>query len=320
MAFATALLLRDKLGVSEFAALTFRQAPEAVYLQEETKGLFSKILSETEMHRQAATAKPRADFIDLIEPLYGLPFWQYVTQNRFLTMKRANYLHQYGTPYSREELVAHVQTRFDMTQKFVDAFKPDVIVFPVDVGPSSALILERIAKQRGIQIFVPVSSKIGSYHTLIDTVFSEAKNLEARFQALQKGRPSSNIAKAKALITTFRQGSVVPSYVQGVTTDNFEKNYLSNPLLKEPRPSFAAASVKPCFRKKKANSSTFLSGNTTLTAPQATTAVLDFVTDSILKTSSQAKSLSSSRFTSSLSLPYYFMHLSIPINLPSCKT
>jgi hypothetical protein len=250
MAFAMALLLRDKLAVSEFAAITFRQAPEAIYLQEETKGLFSKVLSETEMHRQAVTAKARADFIDLLEPLYGLPFWQYVTQNRFLTMKRANYLHQYGTPYSREELVAHVQTRFDMTEKFVDEFKPDVIVFPVDVGPSSALILERVARQRGIQIFVPISSKIGSYHTLIDTVFSEAKNLEHRFNALQKGQPSNHVAKARDLINTFRQGSIVPSYVQGVTTDNFEKKLPVKSALERTSTILRSRLNKAVFQKK----------------------------------------------------------------------
>lgn len=250
MVHAMALLLRDKLSVTEFAAITFRQAPEAIYLQTETKGLFSKVLSETEMHQQAAHTAPHADFIDKLEPLYGLPFWQYVTQNRFLTMKRANYLHQYGTPYTREELVAHVQARFDMLEKFVDDFKPDVIVFPVDVGPSSALVLERIAKQRGIQIFVPISSKVGSYHTLIDTVFSEAKNIEKRFQVLQKGQPSSNTAKAKELIATFRQGSIVPSYMQGITTDNFEKKLPVKSALEKTTEIVRSRFNKAVFRKK----------------------------------------------------------------------
>jgi Capsule polysaccharide biosynthesis protein len=223
MDHALALLLRERLPVTDFAAITFRQAPEALYLQQEAKGLFNSVLSETEMHRQAEYTPPRADFIDQLESRYGLPFWQYVTQNRFLTMKRANYLHQYGTPYEREELIAHIQTRFELTEKFVDSFKPDLVVFPVDVGTSSALVLERVAKARGIPIFVPISSKIGSYHTLIDTVFSKADNIECRFKALQAGVPSSNFSKAKTLIETFRQGSVVPSYVQGITTDNFEK-------------------------------------------------------------------------------------------------
>ncbi len=222
MDHALALLLRDRLPITEFAAITFRQAPEALYLQQAAKGLFSRVLSETEMHRQAEHTSPKADFIDTIEPRYGLPFWHYVTQNRFLTMKRANYLHQYGTPHSREELVAHVQTRFELTETFVADFKPDLVVFPVDVGTSSALILERVARARGIPIFVPISSKIGSYHTLIDTVFSKADNIERRFYELQ-GVPSHNLGKAKTLIDTFRQGSLVPSYVQGLTTDNFER-------------------------------------------------------------------------------------------------
>jgi hypothetical protein len=250
MVHAMALLLREKLPVTDFTAITFRQAPEAVYLQTEARGLFSKVLSETEMHQHAAHTAPRADFIDTLEPLYGLPFWQYVTQNRFLTMKRANYLHQYGTPYSREELIAHIQARFDMIEKFVDDFKPDVTIFPVDVGPSSALVLERVAKQRGIQIFVPISSKIGSYHTFIDTVFSEAKNIEKRFQVLQKGQPSSNSTKAKELITTFRQGSIVPSYVQGVTTDNFEKKLPVKSALEKTTTILRNRLNKAVFQKK----------------------------------------------------------------------
>jgi hypothetical protein len=223
MAHALALLLRERLQLTDFAAITFRSAPEGQYVQQQTKGLFRQVLSETEMHRQAEFAQVRADFISRIESLYGLPFWQYVTQNRFLTMRRANYLHQYGTPFEREELIAHVQTRFDMTEKFLDSYKPDLVVFPVDVGTSSALILERVARQRGIPVFVPISSKIGSYHTLIDTVFSKADNIEHRFQQLQAGVTSHNHAKAKDLIHTFRQGSIVPSYVQGITTDNFEE-------------------------------------------------------------------------------------------------
>lgn len=223
MDHALALVLRERLPITEFAAITFRQAPEAQYLLQAAKGLFSQVLSETDMHRQAEYTQPKADFIDKIESLYDLPFWQYVTQNRFLTMKRANYLHQYGTPFEREELIAHVQTRFEMTEKFLDSFKPDLVVFPVDVGTSSALILERVARQRCIPVFVPISSKIGSHHTLIDTVFSKADNIECRFKQLQAGLPSDNLGKAKELIATFRQGSLVPSYVQGITTDNFEK-------------------------------------------------------------------------------------------------
>jgi Capsule polysaccharide biosynthesis protein len=224
MAHAMATTLQQHLGVSDFAAITFRQAPEGSYLLQEAKPLFSAVLSETEMHRHVdQTTLVNPGYIETLEARYGLPFWQYVTQNRFLIMKRANYLHRFGTSHKRNELVAHVQVRFEMTERFLDQFDPDVIIFPVDVGPSSALILERVAKERGIPILVPISSKIGSYHTFIDTVFSQASNLEARFKALQAGQFSSNSDKAHNLINTFRQGHIVPSYVQGLTTDNFEK-------------------------------------------------------------------------------------------------
>jgi hypothetical protein len=250
MDHALALLLREHLPVTDFAAITFRQAPEALYLQQEARPLFSRVLSETEMHRQAEHTPTKADFLNTLETRYGLPFWQYVTQNRFLTMKRANYLHQYGTPYSREELVKHVQARFDMTEAFVESYKPDVVVFPVDVGTSSALILERVAKARGIPIFVPISSKIGSYHTLIDTVFSKADNIETRFNALQTGAPSNHTLEAKTLIETFRQGSVVPSYVQGLTTDNFEKKLPLGSALDRARRILRSRSSAGIFQNK----------------------------------------------------------------------
>jgi hypothetical protein len=250
MAHAMATTLQKGLSVSEFAAITFRQAPEGIYLLKQAKDFFSLVLSETEMHRKSEKAKVDAGYIERLETRYGLPFWQYVTQNRFLIMKRANYLHQFGTPYAREELIKHVQTRFEMTERFLDDFNPDVIVFPVDVGPSSALILERIAKERCIPLFVPISSKIGSYHTLIDTVFSKATNIENRFRCLQSGQNSPNYDKAKKLIDTFRQGHVVPSYVQGVTTDNFEKKIPVKSALERTRNIIKLRIDKGVFQEK----------------------------------------------------------------------
>lgn len=234
MAHAMASTLRQQLNVTQFDALCFRQAPEGIYLLQQAPEFFSHVLSETEMHQQVKSHPPHnPDYIATLESRFGLPFWQYVTQNRFLIMKRANYLHRFGTPYSREELLAHVQVRFEMTERFLDRIKPDLIIFPVDVGPSSALILERIAKERHIPILVPISSKIGSYHTLIDTVFSKASNIETRFTALQQGESSRNKTKARELIQTFREGHIVPSYVQGVTTDNFEKKMPLQSALKK---------------------------------------------------------------------------------------
>lgn len=222
VAQALTLSLRERLNITSVSAVTFRQAPEGNYLLQETSGLFRKVLSETTMHTSAQHVKPNQAFLDTLESRYGLPFWHYVTGNRFLSLTRANHRYDFGTTLSRDELLAHVQVRFQMIERFLDEVKPDLILYPVDVGPSSALVLERVARARGIPVFVPISSRLGSYHTLIDTVFSDAKNVEKRFRALRGGLPSPSQSKAKDLIRQFREGSLTLSYMGGAKTDNFE--------------------------------------------------------------------------------------------------
>lgn len=224
LAQALALHLKEEAGATAFAAMSFRAMPEQGYLAEHAGNLFTDLLSETEMCDAAKTASLDPDSLTKIEADYDLPFWQYVTQDRFLTMERANYLFSYGTRLERETQQKHIQVRFSMTEAFVERFKPDVVFFiGVDVGPSSALILERVAKRRDIPVLVPLSAKIGSYHFFIDTVFSEAKHLEQRFKALQQGVKSANEQKAKELIAEFREGNVVLPYVQNVKVGEYKK-------------------------------------------------------------------------------------------------
>jgi hypothetical protein len=226
LAHSLAVLLQKRLGLHDFAAITFRQNPEGSYLQQEAAPLFRQILSETDMHSAAeAGSSVAAGSLERIEDHYGLPFWHYVTQNRFLILKRANFLFSLGTPYSREALLRHVQLRFEMTERFLDSVKPDLILYSgVDVGPSSALILERVAKVRGIPILVPLSAKIGSYHTLVDTVFSKANHIEKRFRELQAGAVSKQQEQSREIIAKFRAGKVILPYIQNVKVDEFERS------------------------------------------------------------------------------------------------
>jgi hypothetical protein len=223
VAHALALTLQAHFSVKNVAAITCRETREGQYLRQETNGLFRQVLSETTMHQRAVFTKPNRAFLDTLETRYGLPFWHYITHNRFLSLTRANHLYDFGTSFSRDELLAHVQVRFELIERFVEEVKPDAILYPVDVGPSSALILERVAKAKGIPVFVPISSRLGSYHTLIDTVFSKANNVEKRFAELETGATSSNLGSAKTLIKAFREGQVTLPYMQGATTDNFER-------------------------------------------------------------------------------------------------
>lgn len=250
LAHALSLVLRETLDIRSVSAVTFTEALEGEYLLQETDGLFSKVLSETTMHQAAKSVKPSQAFLNTLEPRYGLPFWHYVTANRFLVLKRANHRYDLGTTFSREELLAHVQVRFEMIERFVAEAKPDAVIFPVDVGSSSALVLERVARSRGIPVFVPISSRLGEYHTIIDTVFSKARNVEKRFEALQGGAGSDNRDNARALIRDFRAGNVTITYLQNAFTENLEQRMTLKGLSKRVGDNFVRRLRQPTFTKK----------------------------------------------------------------------
>jgi hypothetical protein len=250
LAEALATLFREPLDLSNVSAITFTEALEANYLRYETNGLFRQVLSETVMHRAASRVEVSQDFLNTLEPRYGLPFWHYVTDNRFLFLRRANHRYDLGTDFSREELVKHVQVRFEMTERFMDEVKPDAVIFPVDVGSSSALVLERVARARNIPVFVPISSRLGSYHTMIDTVFSRARNVEKRFEALQAGLPSENVDNARALISNFREGNVTITYLQNAFTENLEKGMTLGGVANRIKDNIVRRVRKPVFTRK----------------------------------------------------------------------
>jgi hypothetical protein len=243
LAHALATLFQEPLNLTSVSAITFTEALEANYLLHETGGLFAHVLAETTMHRAAPTTKISPCFLDTLESKYGLPFWHYVTDNRFLFLRRANHRYDLGTEYSREELLTHVQVRFEMIERFVDEADPDAVLFPVDVGSSSALILERVARARNIPVFVPISSRLGNYHTLIDTVFSRARNVEKRFVELRGGARSENEHEAKRLIQNFREGHVTISYMKGAHSDNLEQRMTLSGVAKRVR-DFALRRVR----------------------------------------------------------------------------
>lgn len=207
--------IRHNLEDVKFAALTYHYKPDSVYLREHASKVFDIIASEGEMHLEAREVQAQPEEIRRIEETYGIPtIWQFVTQNRFLTMRNLAYLFRYGSSYSREQILAHIQHRFQCIEKLLDDFQPDILIYPeVDVGPSSALILERVAKQRGIPVLVPISARVGSYHTFTDTVFSQADHVNKRFKAYSSGELSYDKEKTRALLERFREGKISLSYI-----------------------------------------------------------------------------------------------------------
>jgi hypothetical protein len=216
VARALANIMCERMSPMKFAAIVYRESGEGHYLRSTSADLISPILSESEMHIQSLKNEgvPDTRELERIEREYGAPtIWQYVTQNRWLTMRRNGYLYKYGSAFSRDQLLTHVLTRFTMIEQFVDRFQPDIIVYAgYDVGASSSIILSVVASARKIPVVVPLHTRVGSYLTLIDTVYSRSHTIETRYHALRSGAKSVNRGLATQLLEQFRGGGIKLSY------------------------------------------------------------------------------------------------------------
>jgi hypothetical protein len=252
LAKALAQFLRQRLGETKFAAVAFRESAEGYYLRAQTDGLFAPILSETDTYYRVKQNGMGLNSSTLarLEETYGIPtIWQFVTHDRWLSMQRYGYLFKYGTNYDRQELLAHIQARFCAVEALFDEFKPDVVIYAGrDVGPSLALVLASVASVRGIPICVPKHTKIGSYLTISDTVFSQMPAIERRFTELVSGTPSPNRQQAITILETFREGGVQPSFMQQNKAAAKRPKLLSRQGIKN-----ASVRVKNYYRKYRSN-------------------------------------------------------------------
>ncbi|MCI0645007.1 MAG: hypothetical protein L0332_11915 [Chloroflexi bacterium] len=219
LAHALAHLIRSRLGKVQFSAVVYRSSSEGHYLREEAGDLFSRVLSESETYDLAAQngRHPEPDTLTRLEEKYGIPtLWQYVTHDRWLSMQRSGYLFKQGSKYSRDQLLVHIQSRFQAVERLFDDFQPDVVVYAGrDVGPSSALVVSNVAVARGIPLLVPLYVKIASYFTLANTIFSEAPHVKQRYEALRSGQvESSNRERAVEFLNEFRRGGVLPYFLR----------------------------------------------------------------------------------------------------------
>ena len=203
---------RQRYPAARFAALCYTLYPDAAHLRE--LELFDEVHSEAQMHQKASGEMPDLALLRRLERDYGSPtLWQFVTQNRVLTMRYFGDLFSYGSPYTRAEILSHIATRFLETEAFLDQFKPDAVIFPeVDVGPGSAFILERVARARDIPVIVPKSVRLGSYHTFTDTVLSRIPQIEENFRHFRTGGVFDR-ERARQVLTDFRSGQLPLSYI-----------------------------------------------------------------------------------------------------------
>jgi hypothetical protein len=256
LAHALAQIMRDRIGATAFAATVYRDSGEGYYFRQYASDLFSHILSESEMYRCASRDSWIVDEESLarIEKEYGIPtIWQYVTHDRQLIMRRNGYLFKYGTNYTRNQLLAHILTRFLMIESFFDDFEPDIVVYAgTDVGPSSALILSRVASARGIPILVPMHSRIGSYYAVTDTVFNEMRGLEERYRELRSGLTSPNRQMAAAMLAQIAGGKLWPSF--GPRRGPIDKQLGLQPIWRRPFKALKGVSAKALDYRRKIHS------------------------------------------------------------------
>lgn len=230
LAHALALYLLREWSNARFFAVVYRDSGEGHYLRKMAGDLFGDFISESMMYREAEEQNFVVSEVELkrLDAMYGAPtLWQYITHDRWLSMTRKGYLFEYGTTRSRQELLCHIQTRFLMTEAFIDRVKPNLIIYAgVDVGPSSALILYHIAHARNIPVLVPMHTRVASYMTISDTVYSQLTAIESAYQIIQKQEfaESHTRQQGREMLQLFRSGRLKPSYMYRIIKDTEQKD------------------------------------------------------------------------------------------------
>lgn len=214
--------MKDRIGARKFGVVTYRQATEGRFFRFHAKNKFDIVLTETELWHEAMSHKVRPDNITLkrLEHDYGIPtLWQYLTHDRNLIMRRFGSRLKEGTKFSRAELLVHIQTRFLSIERLVEEFKPDAIIYiGVDVGPSLSLILNQVAAKKGIPVIVPMHTRIGSFISFKESVFSRSRVIESRYYHFQASDlPEGLESIASNIVDQIREGALLPSYFASQT-------------------------------------------------------------------------------------------------------
>ena len=192
LARALAADLERTVGV-EAAAAVIRKTASRDHVRRGTS-LFEPFISEPEIFGDGRGPAPAQEELRELEARYGAPtLWQYVTMERYLSMTALGGMsYRYGTDRSRAQLLGYVVHGLRSVERMFDSFRPDAVVYcGVDVGSSVALMVDRVARDREVPLAVPVSTRVGGYTVINDTIYSSCSALEARYQALRAGQAQS---------------------------------------------------------------------------------------------------------------------------------
>lgn len=193
-----AALLKDRHGISEFCAYVFTR-DSYDFLSTQKDVAYTTLLFDEDVHNLYRTEALDWEFLRNLEREYGIPtLWQYIENDRIVRYSQLVREYPYNTPsYTHEEMLRIVQVTAKKILAFVDAEKPDIVVFTA-VGAIGSILLYTIAKRKGIRTLNIRGTRIESGHLI-----SEHYSL---FTELDRVTPTKeNMDAARAFVREFRE-------------------------------------------------------------------------------------------------------------------
>jgi len=206
VAHQLAILLRQRSEAIEFCGYVYLRT-SFDFLKTQKDIPYTSLILDEDIHNEYLSEKIDPPYLDYLEKEYGLPnLWPYITLDRVVMFNQLVREYPYDTPkYSHEEMIRILQVKARAIIRFLEAEKPEVIVFP-NIGGIGALLLYTVAKKKGIKTFIiqPASTQMryllsetwerftGTEELLRKKAISEESLKEARnFLSAFRAKPST---------------------------------------------------------------------------------------------------------------------------------
>lgn len=176
------------------------------FLKNQPDIAYTSLLLDEDIFNLHKSEKLDLDFLKKLEAAYGIPYlWPYIEIDRIV--RYGQHVREYPhdtSPYSHEDMLKILQVTAKAILKFLDTEKPDAIIFSV-VGAMSSLLLYTIAKKQGIPVYIFLTARVGTKHTLTSD-YTSLSFVEESYQKIKGGKESfpAQQAEVKKYLQQFR--------------------------------------------------------------------------------------------------------------------
>lgn len=205
MGHAIALLLKKKYGVKEFCGLTYLRSAEK-FLKSQKDIDYKPLLVDEDLYNSVKNEDLDISYIKNMEKEYGIPnLWFFIGSDRHFMMGIPK-LSYPGKPIcSYEEMLKHLQVRFQAAIKMLQENKPDFIIF-VNIGAMTNNVLYYVAKKMGIKTVFIEYPKVKNRITLNDNAHNRLTKINKTFDSLKANTYQSPFRKeALDFLREFRE-------------------------------------------------------------------------------------------------------------------